>query len=130
MTIIKFGTPGADAFLGGTALPSTLYLQMHTGDPGTNGTSNVATETDRITLNSWTTPAAGDTGYRSIETDTLAELLNTAATENITYVTLWSASSGGTCWFVINLEATVALTAGQNVDVDAGAAVIQVPIWT
>ncbi len=123
-----FATPGADAFLAGTALPSTLYVQAHTGDPGTNGTANVATETDRIVVNAWTAPAAAGAGYRGISNSQLEELLNAAATESVTHISLWSAASGGTCWFVANV-ADVSVTAGDTIAIDVGALTIKVPVW-
>ncbi len=125
-----FATPGADAFLAGTPLPATLYLQLHIGNPGTNGTANVATETDRIAINPWTAPGAGAAGYRAMSNTAVEELLNAAADDDVTHVTYWSASSGGTCWFIDALAATIEVLTGNTVSIDIGAAVISVPVWT
>ncbi len=120
-----FATPGANAFLDGTALPATLYVQGHTGNPGTNGTANVAAETDRIAVSSWT---AASGGVKS--NSALAEILNAAAAETWTHVTYWSASSGGTCWFVDDLAADVPIEVGDTIQIDVGDATITVPVWT
>lgn len=123
-----FATPGADAFLNGTALPATLYIQGHIGDPGTNGTANVAAETDRIAVGPWTAAATGGAGYRQIDNTQVEEILNAASTETWTHVTYWSASSAGTCWFVDNV-ADLAVTAGNTVRVDIGDAIIKIAVW-
>lgn len=123
-----FATPGADAFLNGTALPATLYLQGHTGDPGTNGTANVAAETDRIALTTWAAAGAGAAGYRKKATTADASILNAAATETWTHVTYWSASSGGTCWFVDDIT-DAGIVATATIQVLAGDATIAVPVW-
>lgn len=124
-----FATPGADAFLNGTALPTTLYVQGHTGDPGTNGTANVATETDRIAVSSWDAAGAGAAGYRKKSNSALAELLNAAATETWTHVTYWSAASGGTCWFVDDI-ANLSVAVGDTIRIVVGDATIAIPVWT
>lgn len=119
-----FATPGANAFLDGTALPATLYVQGHTGNPGTNGTNNVAAETDRIAVSSWSVASGG-----SKSSTALAEILNAAAAETWTHVTYWSAASGGTCWFVEDLASDVPIEVGDTIQIDAGASTITVPVW-
>lgn len=119
-----FATPGANAFLDGTALPATLYVQLHTGNPGTNGTANTATETDRIAIGSWSAASGGAKASTA-----LAEILNAAATETVTHVTYWSAGIGGTCWFIDDLAADVPVELGDTVQIDIGDAVITVPVW-
>lgn len=124
----KFATPGADAFLSGTPLPSTLYVQFHTGDPGTNGTSNIATETDRMQVDSWTAPASGGAGYRAIQNNTDEQILGVAGAETYTHITLWSASSGGTCWFICN-STDIIVDVGNTVQATAGSIIIRIVIW-
>lgn len=123
-------TPGADAFLAGTALPATLHVQLHTGNPGTNGTANVAAETDRIAINPFGAPTTGGAGFRQISNTAIEELLNASTTENITHVSYWSAASAGTCWFVDALAGTLAVEAGNTVSIAPGASIIRVPVWT
>lgn len=71
--------------------PTTWWVQLHTGDPGSAGTSNVATETDRQEITDWSAAASGSMGMA-------AALLWTAvaATETYTHLSIWSASTGGT----------------------------------
>lgn len=122
-------TPGADAFLNGTALPTTLYVQGHVGNPGTNGTANVAAETDRVPITGWGAAGSGGAGFRAKASSVLGEVLNAAANETWTHVTYWSASSGGTCWFVDNI-ADVTIAIAETIQIDVGAAVIALPVWT
>lgn len=119
-----FGTPGANAALDGTAIPSALYVKLHTGNPGTNGTSNAATETRRIAVSAWNAASSGTKTNSAI-----CQLSGAAATESITHVSLWSASSGGTCWFVTALAAPLSVTAGQLIQIDAGALSITLTPW-
>ena len=115
-------TPGANAFLNGTALDATLYVQLHLGDPGTNGTANVAVETRRKSFTR-TTSTVG-----TVDNVALIEWLNAAATETITHITVWSASSGGTAWFADDI-ANVAVNIGEVIQIDVGTLNITVPVW-
>lgn len=119
-----FATPGANAFLNGTALPATLYVQGHLGNPGTNGTANVAAETDRIAVNPWTTATTGSIANTQVES-----ILNAAASETWTHVSYWSASSAGTCWFIDDI-ANLGITIGDTIQIDIGAATIAIPVWS
>lgn len=119
-----FALPGANALLNGDPLPSTLYVQGHLGNPGSNGTANVAAETDRIAINSWTTSTTG-----SIANDQVEELLNASATESWTHVTYWDAPTGGVCWFVDDI-ANISITAADTIQIDIGDAVITISVWT
>lgn len=125
-----FATPGADAFLAGDPLPDPLYIQMHLGNPGTNGTANVAAETDRLAVSPWTAPGSGGAGFRAISNTALEELLNSSNTEDVTHVTYWDSPTGGVCWFVNALGSTMNVVAGNNVTADVGDLVIKIPVWT
>lgn len=118
----SLATPGANAILDGTAIGATLYAQLHTGDPGTNGTANIATETAR---KSFTRAAAsgGATANAGI-----IEWLNYPANETITHVTVWSASSGGTCWLIVD-NANTAVLIGETVQILAGDLDLVAPVW-
>jgi len=116
-------TPGANALLDGTALGATLYVQLHTGDPGTNGTANVATESARKAFTR--TAAAGGvaTNVASIEWP------SAAATETATHVSIWSAASGGTCWFVDDIT-DEAIDTGDLIVIAAGDLSLAFTVWT
>ncbi len=119
----SLATPGANALLDGTALPATLYAQLHTGNPGTNGTANVATVTTRQSFTR--TAAAGGVS----ENASLIEWSNYPTSETITHVSIWSLAVGGVCWFIGN-PADVTPTIGDNVQIAAGALDLVCPLWT
>lgn len=122
---MNFLRPGATALLNGTAIPSTLYVQIHTGDPGPDGTDNVATLDTRQAI---TRTTAVD-GYA--ESDALVEWLNAPATEDATHVSLWSAASAGTAWLAGELDPSpVSIETGFNVNLAPGDLTITVPIWS
>lgn len=118
-----FALPGANAFLDGTGLPATLYVQLHTGNPSSNGTSNVATETTRKSFtrgaaSGGTAENAGKvtwTGYPTVET--------------ITHISVWSASSGGTCWFVDDIG-NITPGSGETVEIDIGGLDLTITVWS
>jgi hypothetical protein len=69
------------------------YVQLHVGDPGAAGTSNVATTSTRKAV-TWGTP--NDAVAGSVSLTHSNELSWTmAATEDPSHVSHWSASSGG-----------------------------------
>lgn len=98
----------------------TKYVQLHTGDPGEDATSNVATETTRKALVA--AAASGDTWSNS------AELSWTVvpATEDITHFSVWDAASSGNPVVYGTLEDAgapgdpVSLVAGGTLVIGAG----------
>lgn len=123
-------TYGANALLDGTALPQTLYLQPHIGNPGAAGTANVAAETNRKAV-TWGAASAG-VGV----SDIASEWLTVTATETWTHWTLRDAASGGNVWFVgevldedLNVN-PLSVNAGANVIVEAGAIVLAFTVWS
>lgn len=72
--------------------PATVYMRGHTGDPGASGTSNASAQTTRYAT-TWAAAASG-----IIALSTYVELtLN--ATETLTHISFWDASTGGNCLF-------------------------------
>jgi hypothetical protein len=69
---------------------ATPYVQLHVGDPGAAGTSNVATETTRKLV------SFGAASGGAISNDAAITWTGVAGTEDFTHWTLWTASSGGT----------------------------------
>lgn len=65
------------------------YMQLHTGEPGVAGTTNVATETTRKSV-SFGAAAAG-----AISNDVLVEWTSIAGSQDATHYSLWDASSAG-----------------------------------
>ena len=121
----NLSTYGANAVLDGTAMPATLYVQMHTGNPGAGGTSDVSSETTR---KSFTRPSAS---AGSTSNAFLIEWLNAQALgETITHATIWDAASAGNCWWVIaNTDPDPVVSNGNTVRIDTGSLDISFPIW-
>lgn len=92
---------------------ATPYLQLHTGAPGSAGTSNVATETDRQ-LVSFGAAASG-----AISNDSAITWTGVAGSEDYTHWSLWTASSAGT--FIGSGTVTAnAVTAGDTFTIPSG----------
>lgn len=96
----------------GSIFTGTQYIQLHTGQPGASGTSNVATNNTRQSL-TWNAASAG-------ATTNVAQILwsSVSTTETYTYFSVWSASTSGT----FHGSGTVSgggMTAGQDFSIAA-----------
>ena len=89
---------------------TTLFVQLHTGDPGASGTSNVSSTTTRQALNY----AAASSGSQSITGTT--QWTNWAGTngEVVTHISIWSASSAGTFYYSVALTASKTVNTGDT----------------
>lgn len=96
------------------ALTDQPYIKLHTGAPGEDGTSNAATETTRQQV----TMGAASSGTRTSTTD--LEWADVAATETITHVSAWDASTSGNCEWIAALDESKALTAGDTLQIATG----------
>ena len=89
-------------------MPTTVYVKLHTGDPGEAATNNAAAETTRKAA-SWSAAASG-----SIATDATIEWTNVSTTETYTHWSLWDASTAGNALWTGALSASAAVTAGDT----------------
>jgi hypothetical protein len=89
------------------------YIQLHVGDPGSAGTANVATETDRVQA-TWTTPASG-----AMANSGAIQWTNVAGTEDYTHFSVWTASTSGSCGWTGTITAN-AVTTGDNFTIPDG----------
>ena len=89
-------------------IPSNVYVKLHTGDAGEEGTSNAATE-DTRKVASWAAASSG-----SIATDATLEWTNVAATETYSHWSLWDAVTAGNCLWTGALSSSAAVTAGDT----------------
>lgn len=92
-------------WLRGTA-PATisgLYVQLHTGDPGAAGTANASA----VTTRQQATMAAASAG--SISMTSMAGSWSMTATETISHISIWNASTSG------NFLMSILLTVSRNV---------------
>jgi hypothetical protein len=87
------------------------YVQLHTGEPGPNGTTNIAAESDRILVD-WGSASGG-----SINITADIGVTGAAATERWTHWTAWTASTAGTPG-VSGLCTASQVTAGDDVTID------------
>lgn len=88
---MAFTSASRDAINDGTAIATLCpYVSMHTADPGTSGTSEVAGGSYARVAPSWAASSGGS------KTFTAAVTLQIPAGTTITHFGLWSASSGGT----------------------------------
>lgn len=93
---------------------SAVYVQLHTGDPGVAGTSNVATETTRKEA----TFGAASSGALTNDAD--IEWTGVSTTETYSHIAAFTASSGGTFLGSDDLSSTAAVTAGDTFRIPAG----------
>ncbi|MEV6219813.1 hypothetical protein [Nocardia sp. NPDC051833] len=77
----------ADAYKGLNG-GSTVWVSLHTGDPGTTGTAEASGGSYARVQGTWTSGTGGAL--------TMAELTFNAPSGSFSYAGLWSASSGGT----------------------------------
>jgi len=100
--------------------PDFLFLQLHTGDPGAEGTANLAVENTREAV-SFDTAINVSTDGRA-QALTIGDVVWTAVTSTETYshMSVWDAASAGNCWYKGAVVAPIAVTAGSNFKFDAG----------
>lgn len=92
---------------------STVYVQLHIGDPGETGASNVATETTRKAV------TFGAASGGAISSDAAATWTNVAGTEDYTFISLWDAATVGNCLWSGAMTAN-AVTAGDTFTIASG----------
>jgi hypothetical protein len=91
--------------LGGTAFtaPAAFWVQLHTGDPGSVGTANLSAVTTREQV-SWSASSGGSKSQSASPT-----AWSMTATETISYVSFWDASTSG------NFLGSAAVTTSRSV---------------
>jgi hypothetical protein len=88
--------------------PATVYIKLHTGDPGEDGTSSAATNTSRQSA-AWSAASSG-----SIATSATISWTNVSTTETYTHWSAWDNSTAGNCLWTGALSASAAVTAGDT----------------
>lgn len=97
------------------AEPAEVWIQLHvTGEPGANGTANVATEADRVQATFGTNAASG-----LISNTAVVQWTNVAGTEDYLYFSAWDASTAGNFLFSGTVTAN-AVTAGDTFTIPIG----------
>lgn len=94
--------------------PDAVWIKLHIGDPGSAGTSNPATETDRIQATFGTNASGGAISNTAVLTWTAV-----AASEDYTHYSAWDASTSGNFLFSGTMTAN-AVTANDDFEIPIG----------
>lgn len=100
--------------LAGTAFtaPGTTAVKLHTGDPGSAGTSNASAETTRKAL-TWSAASAGSKAI----TSTLPQWATWAAgNETLTHISVWDSTTAGNFMFSAALTVSKSITNGDTLN--------------
>lgn len=85
--------------------PAEVWIKLHVGDPGAAGTSNAATETDRIQAIFASSASGG-----AIANTTALVWTTVAGTEDYTHYSAWDASTAGNFLFSGTVTANAVVT--------------------
>lgn len=89
---------------------TTLFIQLHTGDPGASGTANVSSTTTRQALNY----AAAGSGSQAITGTTQWTSWAGTNGEVVTHISIWGASTAGTFYYSVALTASKTVNTGDT----------------
>lgn len=103
-----------DAVFNATSFSVTnVWVKLHVGDPGEDGTANAATETTRKEM------TAGAASAGATSNDNALTWTNVAGSEDYTHFSLWDASTAGNCLWTGTITAN-AVTAGDTFTIAVG----------
>ena len=104
-----------------TTAPSTVYVALHTADPGEAGTSSEATETGyaraSVSFGSASTDTAGAT---TISNDGAVSIGPITGTPTYTHISIKDAATSGNTLFYGALSSSLTLTSGDSVQFSVG----------
>lgn len=100
---------------------AAVYVKLHVGDPGANGTSNAATETTRKEASF----AAASSG--SLASDAAITWTNIAGSQDATHFTAWDNVSAGNFLFSGTITAN-AYSAGDTFTISSGALTVSLTL--
>jgi hypothetical protein len=95
---------------------TTLFIQLHTGDPGAAGTTAVSSVTTRPALNFGAASAGAQAAIA-----TLPSWATWGGTngEIVTHVSVWGAASAGTFYYSVLLTASKTVNTGDTLNLTA-----------
>jgi hypothetical protein len=99
----------------------TVYIKLHIGDPGANGTSNPATETTRQSA-SFGAASAG-----TLTSDADITWTNISGSEDATFFSAWDNASAGNFLFSGSITGN-AYTAGDTYVIPSGSLTVSLTI--
>lgn len=91
-----------------------FWAKLYTGDPGSAGTNNAATETTRQQV------SFANASSRAMSNDAAVEWEDVSTTETITWLGFWDANAAGNFLGRDDLSSSAALTAGDTLRVPIG----------
>jgi hypothetical protein len=118
-----FTTHGSNAVLNGTAIPATLWVKLHTGNPGASAASNAAGETTRKSFTRSTSTTGTNSNAAAIT------WTNVSNSETYSHFSAWSGESTGDPWIVGTVTAS-AVTAGDTFEIAIGDLDLTLTIWS
>ncbi len=92
--------------------PSTLWVQLHVGDPGPDGDQNVAVNSQRIQVTFGPAANEGADGRAQAPTDSNVSWTSVPADETYSHISIWDAETGGNCWYQEQMVAPVPVAVG------------------
>jgi hypothetical protein len=95
------------------SMPTTVYIKLHTADPGEDCTTAAASNTSRQSV-SWASAASG-----SIAASAAITWTNVSATETYSHWSMWDASTAGNPLWSGALSSSAAVTAGDTFQITA-----------
>jgi hypothetical protein len=98
----------------GTLPIENVYVKLHIGDPGEDGTGNAAAETDRVEM------TAGAAAAGATTNDNAITWTNVSNAETYSHISLWDNSTAGNCLMYGALSASKAVNAGDTFTIAAG----------
>lgn len=99
----------------------TVYVKLHTGDPGANGTANAATETTRKAA------SFGSASSGSLASDADITWTNIAGSQDATHFTAWDNVSAGNFLFSGTINGN-AYTAGDSYVIPSGSLTVSLTL--
>ena len=93
--------------------PAAVYVKLHTGDPGEDGTSNAAGNTSRQAVE------FGAVSGGVISLTNSPSWTSVSTTETYSHISLWDNSTAGNCLGAGALSSSVSVTAGDTFNLTA-----------
>lgn len=97
------------------AAGAVTAVKLHTGDPGSAGTSNASAETTRKAL-TW---SAASSGSKSIAATLPQWATWSAGSETISHVSVWTSTTAGNFLYSFALTASKSITNGDTLNITA-----------
>ena len=97
------------------AVVETVYMQLHTGDPGEDADANTAAHTTRVQVTLGSAASGG-----TISNTAAVTFSSLTATETITHISIWDHSSTGNPLYYGDLTASKDVNAGDTLEFAIG----------